>query len=212
MISHKHKFIFVHIPKCAGSSIEQFLLRNEGVEVTVGEKFYLNSLSDNVKKEYLLDYPLHSYSQHFPLGRYSPKFVLNYYCFTFVRNPWDLLVSEYFYIIENYDIDFSFEEFIYLGKDIKNVEAFRWFVERGNHLKLQFTFLSKGIDFIGRFENLQDDFNIICDRIGIPQQDLPHGNKSNHKRYVEYYNDSTREVVAKRYAKDIEYFGYEFGE
>ena len=67
-------------------------------------------------------------------------------------------------------------------------------------------------DFIGRFENLQEDFNTVCDKIEIPQHQLPHCNKTNHKHYTEYYDAELREIIANRFREDIEYFGYKFGE
>ena len=66
------------------------------------------------------------------------------------------------------------------------------------------------MDFIGKFENLQEDFNTLCDKIGIPERQLPHQNKSEHGYYSEYYNNETREIVEEKYAKDIDYFKYSF--
>ena len=97
--------------------------------------------------------------------------------------------------------DETFNDFI-----LNKSKSYRW----GGDNQSQHNF-TKCCDFIGRYENLQEDFNIICDKIKIPRQELPHFNKTKHKHYTEYYDDETREIVAEKYAKDIEYFGYKFG-
>ncbi len=157
------------------------------------------------------------------------------YIFTFVRNPYERLLSRYSHLcrriteldngkkIKKVPQDKNLLKF-FNGNPIKlNQFKFNDFVKftethYDTHWELQTVKFIKqvgsldNIDFIGRFENFQEDFNTVCGKIGIPQQNLPHKNKSKHKHYTEYYDDETRSIVAEKYAKDIEYFGYKFGE
>ncbi|MEE2975632.1 MAG: sulfotransferase family 2 domain-containing protein [Thermodesulfobacteriota bacterium] len=138
---------------------------------------------------------------------YDPNMYKDYFTWTMVRNPWDRLVSAYInkaskkYGPWSKFENLTFSDFIYNKEGIEN-----------SHTCIQNTQIPPDIDFIGKYENFQEDFDIICDKIGIPRHELPHKNASKHKHYTEYYDDETRQIVAEKYAKDIEYFGYKFGE
>jgi chondroitin 4-sulfotransferase 11 len=191
MISDKHRVAFIHIPKCAGTSIETYLRNFE---------FYIKG---------------HYHTTHRKLLE-NDKYK-NYYKFSFVRNPYDKMVSEFkWYTDQSNEWNLRHCREYYRDVDFKTFVNKFLTLHPGDsyHLYSQYSILTplKGIDFIGRLENLQEHFDIICDKIGIPQQQLPHENKSNHKHYTEYYDDETKEIVAEKYKKDIEYFGYKFGE
>ena len=203
MISHKHKYIFIHIPKTGGTSVEMSLKRHNLVD----EKFKqsVNVHHDSVDK----------------------KIANSYYTFAIKRNPWERFVSiwSYWTINSKYSprgkaispdyINISFQKFIRELPKIENKVKEKFplgmvhFVQQTelNQLPAYVT-----VDMWIEFSNLQEDFNIVCDKIGIPRQELPHKNKSKHKHYTKYYNDETRSIVSEKYAKDIEYFGYKFGE
>ena len=212
MISDKHKFIFVHTPKSGGSSIEEVLLKNEiGInDVYFQKKFWADNLSIKLKKKFFIGKTDQKFApQHYTTKmlktEYSNKFK-NYFKFTFVRNPWDKVVSEWLYF-KKIDPEYNFG----FNESINNKSYGNKPYPFEEHTWMQVEFASE-CDYVGRFESLQKDFNTVCDKIKIPKQKLPHKNKTKHKHYTEYYDDETRQIVAEKYAKDIEYFGYEFGE
>ena len=61
-----------------------------------------------------------------------------------------------------------------------------------------------------KFENLQLDFNDICDQIGISRHELPHINKTNRKHYSSYYDQESQEIISRKYSDDINHFGFTF--
>ena len=65
------------------------------------------------------------------------------------------------------------------------------------------------VDFVGRYENLDDDFHAVCNMIGISAP-LPHLNRSTHAEYRCYYSDQLARKIASRYSEDIDLFRYEF--
>jgi hypothetical protein len=128
----------------------------------------------------------------------------NYFKFTFVRNPFEKIVSQYHYNRHHFGFgDSTFKEYVKAWSAGQKISTFP---------QLNLAYIDEKLNFIGRFENLQEDFNTVCDKIGIPHIKLPHNNKTQRKHYTEYYDDETREIVAKKYARDIEYFGYKFGD
>lgn len=139
-----------------------------------------------------------------------------YYKFSSIRNPWDAVVSHYFYDkkyiktsgikirgkkryekIRTYDFQAYVRERIFYGGDVK------YFMFNGDEFDL---------DRVVRFENLRDDFDRVCDDIGVDRVELPHINKTSHKHYTEYYNDEMMEIVAETFKQSIDMFGYKFGE
>ena len=141
----------------------------------------------------------------------------DYFKFTFVRNPFSKCLSEYFWEKTYFNESLNFNDWVKLKLgDLINQSENNTTIMRQKHNLEQYKFTYNTsskcmVDFVGRFEKLQQDFDIVCDKIGIPRQQLPHKNKSKHKHYTEYYDDEIREIVEKKYEQDIEYFGYEFG-
>ena len=142
-----------------------------------------------------------------------------YFKFTFVRNPWDRTAS--FYRFLGYDRRCSFSRFVRFHLP-RLLERKDWFLcpqvdylyDRDDKLL---------VDFVGRFEQLADDFRLVCQQLNIPGATLPHVNDSRHgmqditrwlrrrpRPYREMFDSRSRTVVARLYGADIDAFKYGF--
>ena len=194
MISNKDKFIFIHIPKCGGTSIERFVLSHYGISNDWTRLYPLEVLPMKVRSEFSIGF---GRQQHMSLSNFSLEKQEEYFSFAFVRNPWDRIMSSYLYS-KRLGHKFTFKSFFDS-------------IEFENHCKPQSYFLNKNIDFIGRFETLQEDFNLVCGKLGLEPKQLPHENKTVHKHYTEWYTDENKMLVQDKYSEDIETFNYKFG-
>ncbi len=148
--------------------------------------------------------------------------------FSFVRNPWDRLVSWWSMIDNSRDyIDQAQPPNTFFGYVLGRAKSFEDFLSRcddeivdsdgrKNIFRNQIDYLVDDnseiiVDFVGRFERLQEGFDEICRRLGRASVELPRTNFSRHTAYTEYYTPATAEIVARRYARDIAQFGYRFG-
>ncbi|HEY2082219.1 MAG TPA: sulfotransferase family 2 domain-containing protein [Verrucomicrobiae bacterium] len=189
------KCIFVHIPKCAGVAVCKSLFGNLGG----GHK------------------PLKQYQIV-----YTPAEFISYFKFTFVRNPWDRLVSAFWFLKKG---GMNEDNRRWAAENLSPYEDFDSFVRRGLkrseilsylHFRPQCHFVClKGnqpaLDFVGRYEKLESDFAFICRRLNIESKLVEaNRNASRERDYREYYTEDTRRIVGEIYADDAQAFAYSF--
>jgi len=229
MISRKYKCVFVHVPKAAGQSIENFFLSLHGLTWETRSPLLLRSNRDPAIGPQSLAHL--TAQEYIDCGHLSRDEFESYFKFSFVRNPWDRLVSEFRY--RRYDEKYTFAKFVQkrLPKKDSFSDAYR-------HILPQYDFLhdeagTQLVDFIGRFENLQNDFDYVCSQLGVADTMLRHVNSEKQRPgirtrlkslfskrsvetvkrpYISYYDDRAMELVGEIYAADISAFGYKFGE
>ncbi len=202
MISHSKKFIFIHIPKTGGTSIEH-MLRKYGVLLQGNGNFdsvYYKHATAQAIKQMLGD----EYNKYFK--------------FTFMRNPLDWIVSNYAfnrglarpYIIgTKYSLSGRVPDW---AKDMSFSEWLVWWVETFNPSQSTMFTGADGeplVDVIFRFESLTSDFNRLKKCLGLwfLRSRLPHLKDSiRNTDYKSYYDERSMKLVQDHFALDIEYW------
>jgi uncharacterized phage-like protein YoqJ len=199
ILSESHKIAYPTIAKAASSSIKEYIIKN-----TDG-------------KQIIFDREIS------PLWHEDFK---DYFCFSFVRHPIDRLFSCYKNKIKRptildwkTDVDITFREY---GSMFYRDMSFKDFLkviiplepyQQNAHFRCQYQYLCDKdeniiVDFIGKFENLENDFNYIVNKNNLPKKRLPCLNKV---IYYEEYDEEAIELAKCVFGvkKDMEIFNYE---
>lgn len=212
MISHQHRCVFLHVPKTGGTSVEDAIWGPDrasrtpemlwmGVERPYFNRYQTGGLQHLLATQVRTEVGDETYN--------------SYYRFGFVRNPWDRAISQFLYLKQHAELRrfyglgrfVSFAGYLRGLRDglrdhhVQSYEQWRWFFDDGGECL---------VDFVGRFETLEQDFGRVAARVGI-EATLPHAMRSSGRKSLEHYYDSeSRGLIEALYARDIELFGYEF--
>jgi hypothetical protein len=216
LISYSHRFLFIHVGKTGGMSMREVLKQysQEPEKFRIRRPARMNGERPNplytVWETLLLHAKARDVQQEIP-----PEIYNDFFKFAFVRNPWDLMVSMYHFILRDPAVP--------RHGQVKAAGSFDGFVDwvgatsdpfPKGITRLQSEMLTDGqgnllVDFIGHYEQLDEDFAHVATRVGIADR-LPHLNRSQHKDYRTYYSDRSRDLVGEYFKTDIDLFGYTF--
>ena len=200
-ISDIGKFVFVAVPKTATSTIHAYLAQAGAEHIPYSfrmEKYH--------------------YSYQLILAEHPEA--TDYFSFGFARNPWDRMVSSWIEFTSNQGqldtwsqgLDDDFKDF---ADFIINFTGTKWAEEIHFHPASWYLGCGKKqVDFIGRFENVGDDFDTVLAKINHPQFNILKWHKLRQSNrdsdYRAYYSDQMIEIVGNHFHDDIINFGYKY--
>lgn len=201
-------FIFIHITKTAGSSFNDFFKKH------LGEHDYLFNGSVNHEVNYFVGFAQNQAMEHLNIHQFykilgKEKFN-QCFKFSFIRNPFDRLVSTYHWNkinpfvskdYQNYFKQCSFEQYVLEDKVQFPSPQHYWICDKNKKLL---------VNYIGRYENLIEDFKKICQQFSLPFDSLPHTYKTEREAYQDYYTPAIINKVQQFYKDDLELFDYKF--
>ena len=212
-LSVRHRILFVHIAKTGGTSIRTALSRLRWTDPYSIPIYMGNHLGRATKYRTACKLPRHAkaVTAQDMLGR---RFFGELFKFSMVRNPWDLHVSSWLHLRRKGHAagQLDFADFLDTrfdpdrppdhGLDTLKDPQVRHLTDFDGNLL---------VDFVGRFERIEQDFHEACRRGRIPLLSLPHRRKATARDdYRTYYTDRLAQMIASKHRADVDRFGYTF--
>lgn len=215
LLSHKYKFLFVHIAKTGGTSVRSALNPLRWRDASYYLSFPAHKVSGLVGHRLGLKFPRHAHIIAAKEMLPAPYFN-SLYKFAFVRNPWDLQVSSFHHIQRERPevmngID-NFNDFMRWKFDAER--PYQYHIDTSLSLQSDYLVdLHGGLltTYLGRYESLAEDFMAVVDKLALPVKALPHKRQAkNRDAYKSYYEHDVVDLVAAHFARDVELLGYQF--
>ena len=198
LYSAEYKAMYIKIGKTGGTSIFRGYLEHRVPDFTHATKDEKDGFS--------------MWCHNFTQEQLDDCFV-----FTFVRNPFSRVVSAACaYNIDPGEFIDNLEKYVPYPDQIEQPVTKAVYNERNAYFHAQpcsmYTHYNgeQMVDFIGRMENLQEHFDIVCDKMGIEHKQLERRNTTKHADYRTYYNEARIKKIEERYKDDLDIFGYKF--
>jgi len=210
------------VMKTGSTSFRESFSRMEGVDLVAEKAFVAHYSMDQIREDV------------------SEEIYQNYFKFALVRNPWDRVASYYVWMCKGGKSIQSLEPYDKFIESIKpgfygfakgfesckpsSIFSIKSFFKESAKIEFdpscmnpdfkgfllpQIDFI-KGVDFIGKLEDIRNVYSYISKKLELPFVPLKQYNRTFKPFYREFYNDETRDIIAKHYAKDIKAFEYTF--
>jgi len=206
IVSHRHRFIFTAIPKTGTHSVRAALREQMGPED-------IEQVGLFVDKRF--PYPELAQLRHGHLGLAQVRPFLGedvfstYFKFAFVRNPFDRFVSYCAFVSRETD-NFQRDPRAVMRHVLFELQPLQHVLYQPQHAQLIDADGSLLADYIGRVEQMQQSYDEVCARVGIPATQLEQVNSTRRGSYRDYYDQPLIDGVAALYRRDLELFGYGF--
>jgi hypothetical protein len=211
IISNSKKFVFLKTRKTAGSSIQVALSTqcNPSKDIITGSNIKDGILDESHSAGWNMDkfFTTHPHPPIEQVKHYLKDKWGGCFKFAFIRNPFDIAVSRYHWDIKGKSNKCTSKEGF--NKWVKTYKKDSWQDEQWRYIYVNG---KNELDFIGKYENLTQDYNLICNKIGIepPELGFQKSGFRDKTHYSEYYDEESIEIIGQYFKKDLKLFNYQF--